>query len=89
MNVTPVFCHLEDLGIVRPNGEAGHTAPFAKLYECDGGYLGSFPDSWTDEQIHTALKFANIAYAKGHEAGQLTKASEIRAVLGISQSVTN
>lgn len=89
MIATPIFCHPEDLGIFRPGEDAGHTIPTAKLYNCDGDYLGSFPESWTDEQIHRAVKFANIAYSKGYEAGQQAKAGEICAVLGIHLPATN
>lgn len=53
---------------------------------CDEEYtaLKSFDDSMTDEQILSALRFANDLYSKGIEHGKEAKAAEIRAALGVA-----
>ena len=53
----------------------------AILMDCDGEILFIFPDYWTDEQIYTALRFANFTYRMGKSAGMKEKASEMRKAL--------
>lgn len=56
----------------------------ARLYDCNGDLLGVFPHTMTDDQIMIALSFANTWFARGVERGQLMKAEQLRAVLGIT-----
>ena len=76
----------EDCIVVRPDSEwedmrlEGH----ARLCANDEEYsYFNFPESFTDEQIRIALRFANLAYAKGFSHGKDDKAREIRRVLGV------
>ncbi|MFZ5621145.1 MAG: hypothetical protein ACOY5W_09010 [Pseudomonadota bacterium] len=55
----------------------------AVAYDCDGDFLYRFDEDWTDDQIRTALSFANKAYGLGWRVGQEIKMREIRAALGI------
>lgn len=55
----------------------------AILMDCDGEILFAFPKSWTDEQIFTALEFANKAHSIGFKRGKLAKIHEIRTALNL------
>ncbi len=43
----------------------------------------TFPSGWSNEQIMTALEFANHAYGKGVKEGMRRKQEEIKKVLGV------
>lgn len=68
--------HREDAQVIRRDG-------FAILFDCDGNSVHCFADSWTDEQIMTALDFANKAFDMGIERGKMEKVNEIRSALGL------
>lgn len=79
---TPVLCHPADATIVRvlsPVSPAsdGNT----QLYDDEGTALASFPASWSDDDIHRALAFANRAYALGVTAGKVQKIREFHKLL--------
>ena len=70
--------HKEDLVIVRDDPDR---PGMAVLYDCDGDINFMVPMNWSDDAIHTALKFANEAYAKGVMYGRHCKAREIKKAL--------
>lgn len=55
----------------------------AVLMSCDGDYLLVVPSTWTDDQILTALCFANYTHRIGFNKGMIQKAYEIRKALGV------
>ena len=55
----------------------------AVLMTCDGDELLIVPDDWRDEQIWTALRFANWAYAKGKFIGAYEKVQDFKKVMEI------
>jgi hypothetical protein len=74
------LCHPEDALIMRDSS----TVPGSiALCDCDGDCLFTFPEYWSDEQVFTALRFANMAYAMGVKVGSMQKAAAIRSALGI------
>lgn len=75
------LCHQSDCYVERTKDIAGECAI---LQDEEGNHLFRFPASWTDEQIHHALAFANKAFSQGVELGKSKKQYEIRAVLGIA-----
>ena len=53
----------------------------AVLINCDGDVIFNVPENWTDEQIISALRFANTTHHKGYEIGRMEKAQEIRKAI--------
>lgn len=78
---TPVLCHPEDAYIER--FATTKEVLQARLCDEDGTELASFPASWSDDDIHRALAFANRAYALGVAAGNVQKIREFHKLLEI------
>lgn len=57
--------------------------PVALLCDDEGVTLFEFPQSWSDEDIHLALRFANQTFASGVRLGVNRKIREIKACLEI------
>jgi len=74
------LCDQQDLNICRDDPDYPASAV---AYDCDGYFLYRFDEDWTDDQIRTALSFANKAYGLGWREGQREKMREIRAALSI------
>jgi hypothetical protein len=78
------LCHFEDCYIERKDEDHDILiGACAELRNEEGELIFRFPSAWTDEQIKTALKFANDAYAKGIGVGMQRKATEIKACIGL------
>ena len=83
--MTSFFIHPQDVAIIRDEDHPDQ----ARVYDADGEHRQDFPSSWTDEQIHFAIRFANKAYGIGFDSGLEMKAYEIRTtlrkVLGVNE----
>lgn len=51
----------------------------------EGTALLTVPESWTDEQIWTALSFANTTHKYGVKYGRMLAKTEIREALGLER----
>lgn len=71
----------EDCSIVRDHPDYPASAV---LMDCDGEFVHRFDEDWTDDQIWSALAFANKAFAAGVAFGESSKLHEIRSVLGVN-----
>jgi len=75
---TRAYAHREDCFIDRKHSLFPNSAV---LFDADGGMLWRFDADWTDDQIWTALEFANKCYLHGTITGERAKAHEIRTAL--------
>lgn len=73
------YQHKEDCEIVRDHKDYPASAV---LFDCDGNEVHRFDEDWSDDQIWTALSFANKAYAHGVAVGGMRKADEVRRAIG-------
>lgn len=55
----------------------------AVLYDEEWNFLFRFNDEWTDEQILTALDFANKAHAHGYNRGKADTQNTIKLAIGL------
>lgn len=72
-----VFKHKEYCGIVRHENHPQLT----ELIDEEGEVVYAFPKEWTDEQIWTALAFANKAWRYGFECGQIDIREDFRRLM--------
>ena len=56
----------------------------AVLFDGDGERLFVFPGNWSNEQIYTALAFANFAFNRGCCIGEDKKVSEFLNVFNLN-----
>lgn len=72
------YCLTEDCKI-----ERGRPDQAVDLCDAEGVLLFRFPPGWTDEQVKSAIAFANKAYVDGIAIGKARKAIEIKTCLEI------
>jgi hypothetical protein len=60
-----------------------HYQGYAVLINCEGDMEFKVPETWTDEQVWTAMNIANAYYENGVKWGETKKELEIKKCLGI------
>jgi len=70
-----------DCDIIRNHVDYGG---MALLIDCDGDTIFVVPDTWSDDQIWTALDIANSYYSKGRKVGKAIMQCDIKRVLDIN-----
>lgn len=76
--MSDVYLDPKDVVIARIDDSAS-----LRLMDCDGNSLWIFPDTFSEEQIKTAVRFANHVYSRGLDAGADRAQWKMRTALGL------